>query len=56
MDSCGRAQEGTRVWFGSQVPLLTVPGWEPLRQTGAGPKYESYPWPTALLRCRHVGL
>lgn len=34
MDSCGRAQEGTRVWFGSQVPLFTVPGREPLRQTG----------------------
>lgn len=29
-DNWGRAQEGTKVWFGIKVPLLIVLGGEPL--------------------------
>lgn len=33
-DTWGRAQEGTRVWFGNEVPLLRVQGGGPQRQRG----------------------
>lgn len=33
-DNWGRAQEGTKVWFGIEVPLLIVLGGEPLQQVG----------------------
>lgn len=33
-DNWGRAQEGTKVWFGIEVPLLIAQGSEPLRQVG----------------------